>query len=407
MIFLKLGLMFALLGFSAFFSGSETALFSLNAIKIRKMERRGKDTRLIQELLKNPHKLIVTILVGNTLVNIAISVVATSLFLEHFGNKGLGISIGITTLILLIFGEISPKTLAIEKCETVSLIIAGPLKIFSALIFPVRRALRLISERLIRIAKIGGKKEPTLTEEELKTIIDVGHKEGVVKRRERDMIRSVLEFTDTEVKDIMTPRVDIQAVSLDMEQDEFLAFARRVKHSKIPVYDGSIDKIVGIVQTKEIFWNQKKNFVEFIRPVNFIPGSKKIDDLLKAFDEQQAKLAIVVDEHGGTDGLLTLEDILEEIFGEIYDEFETPEHLVKKIDERHFRISGKAEIGEINEKLNLNIPEGEYDTFAGFILELLDKIPAEGEIVKFKNSTFVVEKMIGKRIKSVLAENRS
>lgn len=308
---------------------------------------------------------------------------------------------------MLVFGEVTPKTLAIEKGESLSLIVAKPLKYFSQLVFPLRKILCLIADNLLRLTKISSKKEPTLTEEELKTIIDVGQREGVVKRGERELIHSMLEFTDTEAKDIMTPRVDIKAASLDMNQEEFLKFARKITHSKIPVYENSIDKIVGVVYTKEIFLNLERNFVESIRPVIFIPGTKKIDDLLKTFDQQKTKIAIVVDEYGGTNGLLTLEDILEEIFGEIYDEFETPEHLIEKIDDRRFRVSGKAAISEINEKLNLNIPEGEYETFAGFILELLDKIPVKGEIVKFKNLTFLIEKMKGRRIKTILIRRES
>lgn len=391
-----------LLFLSAFFSGSETALFSLNTIKLRKMERRGKDTRIISELLKEPSRLLVTLLIGNTLVNVVISVVATSLSLQLFGNKGLGLAIGVVTFLLLIFGEVTPKTFAIEKGESLSLIVAKPLKYFSHLIFPLRNILRLIADRLIRLTRISSKREPTLTEEELKTIIDVGHREGVVKKGEREMIRSVLEFTDTEARDIVTPRVDIKAASLDMTQQEFLEFARKIKHSKIPVYENSVDKVVGVIYAKETFLNPERSFVESIRPVAFIPGTKKIDDLLKAFDEQKTKIAIVVDEYGGTDGLVTLEDILEEIFGEIYDEFETPEHLIEKIDDKRFKVSGKVAIIDVNEKLNLNIPEGEYETLAGFVLELLDKIPVEGERVKFKDLTFVIEKMIGKRIKMVL-----
>lgn len=396
-----------LLFFSAFFSGSETALFSLNPIKLRKMERRHKDVRTISNLLKEPSHLLITILIGNTLVNVILSVVATSLSLELFGSKGLVLAIGAVTFLLLVFGEVTPKTFAIEKGETFSLIVAGPLKYFSRLVFPLRNVLYLIANSAIRLTKTGSKNEPTLTEEELKTIIDVGHREGVVKKEEREMIRSVLEFTDTEAKDIMTPRVDIKAASLDMKQEEFLEFAREIKHSKIPVYEKSIDKIVGVVNAKEVFLNLERNFVEAIRPVIFIPGTKKIDDLLKTLDQKKTKIAIIVDEHGGTDGLLTLEDILEEIFGEIYDEFETPEHLIEWINDKRFKVSGKVAVGEINEKLNLNIPEGEYETFAGFVLELLDKIPVEGERVRFKDLTFLIEKMIGKRIKTVLIERES
>jgi len=334
-------------------------------------------------------------------VNVAASALTTALCVEIFGDKGLGIAIGVMTFLLLVFGEVSPKTYAMYRAETLSLIVLKPLWFISKIFFPIRVVLRRLTDKIIFSIGIKSTKEPTLTEEEFKTIIDVGHKEGVVKKYERDMIRSVLEFTDTNVEEIMTPRVDIKAMSLEYSQEQFLQFVRENQFSKIPVFINSIDKIIGVVYVKELFLNSQKNYKDLIRPVMFVPGTKKIDELLRLFDEQKIKIAIVVDDYGGTDGLVTLEDIQEEIFGEIYDEFEMPEKLIEQLDKNSFRIIGKVSIDTVNEQLNTKIPE-ERETLAGFVLELFAKIPQEGEKVQFKKLTFEIEKLAGKRIKSII-----
>jgi len=394
-------LVFILLGFSAFFSGSETALFSINNLKFRKLQRSGKDVSMLSRFLNDPSRLLITILIGNMFVNVAASALTTALCVEIFGDKGLGIAIGVMTFLLLVFGEVSPKTYAMYRAETLSLIVLKPLWFISKIFFPIRVVLRRLTDKIIFSIGIKSTKEPTLTEEEFKTIIDVGHKEGVVKKYERDMIRSVLEFTDTNVEEIMTPRVDIKAMSLEYSQEQFLQFVRENQFSKIPVFINSIDKIIGVVYVKELFLNSQKNYKDLIRPVMFVPGTKKIDELLRLFDEQKIKIAIVVDDYGGTDGLVTLEDIQEEIFGEIYDEFEMPEKLIEQLDKNSFRIIGKVSIDTVNEQLNTKIPE-ERETLAGFVLELFAKIPQEGEKVQFKKLTFEIEKLAGKRIKSII-----
>ena len=401
----KIILIFILLFFSAFFSGSETALFSINTLKFRKLQRSGKDVSILRRFLNNPSRLLITILTGNMLVNVAASAITTTLFVDIFGNKGVGISVGVMTLLLLIFGEVSPKTYAIYRAEELSLSVSKPMWIISKIFFPIRIVLQKLTNKIIFSFRLKPKKEPTLTEEEFKTIIDVGHKEGVVKKYERDMIRSVLEFTDTTVGEIMTPRVDIKGASLEFSQEEFLSFARENQCSKIPVYITSIDKIIGIIYVKEFLLNSGKDYKDLIKPVMFIPGTKKITELVKLFDEQKTKIAIVLDDYGGTDGLVTLEDIQEEIFGEIYDEFEMPEELIQKISNDEFRIIAKTSIDTINEQLKVDIPE-ERETLAGFVLELFGKIPRIGEKAKFENLTFEIEKIAGRRIKSIILRKK-
>jgi len=397
----KIILIFILLGFSAFFSGSETALFSINTLRFKRLQRLGRDVSILSKFLDNPSRLLITVLTGNMLVNVAASALTTALFVDMFGDKGLVIAIFVMTVVLLIFGEVSPKTYAIYRAEEFSLSIARPLWIISKIFFPIRVILRKLTDKIILSIGIKSTKEPTLTEEEFKTIIDVGHKEGVVKKYERDMIRSVLEFTDTTVGEIMTPRVDIKGVSLGYNQEEFLRFVKDNRFSKIPLYINSLDKIIGVVYVKDVFLNLGKSYKDLVKPVMFVPSTKKIDELLKLFDEQKIKIAIVVDDYGGTDGLVTLEDIQEEIFGEIYDEFEMTERLIEQISNNEFRIAAKVDINTVNEQLNIKIPQ-ERETLAGFVLELFGKIPHEGEKIKFKNLNFEIEKIAGRRIKSVI-----
>jgi len=398
----KLISFFILLTFSAFFSGSETALLSIDNLKFRNLQKRGGNTRYISRLIKDPNRLLITVLVGNMLVNVAASALATSMLIDLFGNKGTGISIGIMTFLLLVFGEVTPKTYAINRSENFSRFVSRPLWIFSKLITPIRKILTFITNKITSLIDIESEdKEPFLTEEEFKTVLKVGHKEGQVKEQEKEMINAVLDFTDTTAEEIMTPRVDIKAVPLDMEKEKFIEFAKNIRHAKIPVYVNSIDKIIGVIYTKEAFLNPQKKFNGLVKPVLFVPGAKKIYDLAQSFGEQKTKVAVVIDEYGGTDGLVTAEDINEEIFGEIYDEFEVPEKIIEQINENQYKISGKALITDVNEELDINLPE-EQGIIAGFVLELFEKIPKTKETIKYENLTFQIEELAGKRIRSII-----
>ena len=396
----------ALLLLSAFFSGSETALFSLNILELRKLEKKGKNVSCIKQLLSNPVQLLATILIGNIIVNITASVLATSIAIRILGNYAIGSAIGVMTLLLLLFGEVTPKSIAIENSVKFSLISAKPLLIFSKIILPLRWCLKKTTESLIPVWVKPHKREPTLTEEELKTMLDVGQKEGIVHDQEREMIRAVLEFTDTDVKEVQTPRVDIKAISMEEEQDEALQLVKEFKHSIIPVYKETIDKVLGVIYTKELFLNQKKSFISLVKPVLFVPETKKIDELMEIFQKQKLKMAIAVDEHGGTAGLVTLEDILEEIFGEIYDEYETPEDRIQELDNGMYSVSGKIAINDVNEALGINLPEEEHETLAGLLLDRLGKIPTKGESIKIEDITLAVERIAARRIIRILINTK-
>lgn len=314
-----------LLIFSAFFSGSETALFSLDPLKLRKMRRRGKSTKGINFLLRNPVRLLATILIGNMIVNITASSIAAAIAIDIFGDKGVGISIGVMTFLLLLFGEVTPKRYAIERASDVSVFVSKILIYISRILLPIYWLLHRVISRFIPI----GKKEPTLSEEELKSIIDIGHREGIVAGHEKELIGAVLGFTDTIVKEIMIKREKIKAGSIDLKQDEFIKLAKEFKHSKIPVYKNSLDNIMGVVYTKELFLYPEKHFSEIMKPILSVPCKKKIKEILQIFEEQNIKIAVVLDENGLICGLVTMEDIIEEVFGEIYDEYEILTQITK------------------------------------------------------------------------------
>ena len=313
-------------------------------------------------------------------------------------------SIGLATFLLLIFGEITPKIFAIKKPEDFAYNISRPLEMFTRLIFPLRFIFENVSNMFIKAIGVRLGKEPTLTHEELKSVIEVSHRHGAMKENEKEMIRSVLELTQTSVQEIMTPRPDIKLLSVDSSQQEVLRFLREIKHSKVPVYKDNRDNIVGILYAKDFFFSLDKDFKALIKPVFFVPATKKIDVLLKDFQNQNSKVAIIVDEYGNTYGIVTFEDILEEIVGEIYDEFETAEKFVEKIDGNKFKISGKAPVYLVNDELNINIPSGDYDTVAGYMLFLFTIIPQEGEVIKAGNLSFKIEKLAGRRIKNIILE---
>ena len=379
----KLISFFILLTFSAFFSGSETALLSIDNLKFRKLQKRGGNTRYISRLIKDPNRLLITVLVGNMLVNVAASALATSMLIDLFGNKGTGISIGIMTFLLLVFGEVTPKTYAINRSENFSRFVSRPLWIFSKLITPIRKILTFITNKITSLIDIESEdKEPFLTEEEFKTVLKVGHKEGQVKEQEKEMINAVLDFTDTTAEEIMTPRVDIKAVPLDMEKEKFIEFAKNIRHAKIPVYVNSIDKIIGVIYTKEAFLNPQKKFNGLVKPVLFVPGAKKIYDLAQSFGEQKTKVAVVIDEYGGVSGIVALEDIIEEIVGEIVDEIDSPSNEFYINNRGVIITNGENNLKDLYKFFDLNPPESESTTIAGYIMEITKKIPLYGEITK-------------------------
>ncbi|MEE9474189.1 MAG: hemolysin family protein [Candidatus Hydrothermarchaeaceae archaeon] len=383
---------------SAFFAGSEIALFSVNKVRIRKLAEEGLPQAVIlNSLLERPNRLLATILVGNNLVNVGIAAIITSMSIIFFGNRGVGIAIGTATLLILIFGEITPKSFAAKNAERVSLFVAWPISVLVKLFYPFVRGIVLIISPIIRI--LGGEvKRPFVTEEEIKLLVDLGEKEGTIEKEEKEMIRGVFKFGDTTAKEVMVPRIDMSCIDGDAPVKEAKKVALETGYSRTPVYDGSIDNIVGFLFTKDLLNVDKEDtkVKDIMRQAYYVPETKKLDEILNEMQEGKTQMAIVVDEYGGTAGLVTLEDLVEEIVGEILDEKE--EFPIKIIDDTTAVINAKTSISDVNEALSTSLPEDDFGTVGGLVFNTLGDIPVVGEKVEIGNVTLIVDRMRSRRI---------
>ena len=330
LILVKIILIFILLCFSAFFSGSETALFSLGPIKLLQLkESNHPRASLIQDLIEKPRRLLISILVGNECINITASALAASLCISLLGNKGKWIAIAIMTPLILFFGEVLPKTIAVSYSEKFSSWVAKPINIFARAIFPMRWIIRKLVDRVtVFFATQGEKEESIFFEEEFKELIEVGHKEGVLETEEREMIHKILSFGDTIVSSIMTPRSRMFTLPYDPDIDHTIKKVKENHFSRIPIYKQEKNNIIGVLNAKDLLTLRNKQdeatttILSIIRQPYFVHKDKKIQDLLKEFQEKKVHLALVVNEYESVIGLVTMEDLLEELFGEIYDEFD-------------------------------------------------------------------------------------
>ncbi len=391
---------------SAFFSASETAIFSLGLTRLRgiksKSQRRHK---VLSRLLKRPSYLLATIVFGNMLVNVGLASLTTAVCVELFHEKGALIAILFSGSLILVMGEILPKTIAIYLAEQISLLAAPVIDFVGTALRPVIVGVQRLSDKVAQIIVGRQKGEVSFTEEELKTALSLGRKEGQITEAEEEMISYVLRFKDTSASQIMTPRVETVAIEEGTSQEEIFQILRRMRHSKFPVYRGSLDNVRGIIYSKDVFLHPRRDWHVFIREAIFVPESQKIDDILKVFIEKKERIAVVLDEYGGTAGIVTFEDIVEEIFGEIYDEYEFPQEPVEKIDENTYRVFGKTPIKTVNLGLDVNLPE-EEDTVAGLILSRMEKIPSSGERLDMGQVEFEVERASRRRIISVIIRVR-
>jgi putative hemolysin len=407
-----------LLGFlilSAFFSGSETALFSLNKLQLKKMQKEESGWRVnsIIKLLNDPQKTLITILTGNMFVNIAASSLATYLAIKLFGNVGIGIAGGIMIFMILVFGEIVPKSLAISNAETIAKKIARPVEIISSFLFPLILFFKIIINVLYYFfGKKRVKEKKEITEEDLITLINVGKDEGVIEEEEKKMIRNIFEFGDTMVKEVMVPRVDMACIPSEAKLNSILRLIKKMGHSRIPVYKETIDNIIGILYTKDLLvvyeqWYKSKekfDLKKIIRRAYFVPENKKIDDLLDIFQRDKIQIAIAIDEYGGTAGLVTMEDVVEEIVGEIIDEYDKETKLYEIIDNNTVIADGIISIDKINELLNIEIPENDFETLGGFIYDLMGRVPNKNETIEYKNIQITIEQVVKNRIIRVIVK---
>lgn len=409
-IYINILILGILLILSGIFSSSETALTSMNIGKINRMkEKDEKGAITLFRLKRKISKILATILIGNNIVNIAATAILTQLIVEISNGEGSTlISTAIMTVLILIFGEITPKTYAAHQPEKAALKVGRFLEILSIIFKPILWILEKITNFIIRIS--GGKvvnNIPFVTEEDIKDLVDVGEEEGVLKEEARDMINSVFEIDDLDVGDVMVPRIDIVAVSVDSSIRKALDIIIKFGHSRIPVYKDSIDNIIGLLYAKDILLFLSKENIEneridkLIRPAYYVPETKKINVLLKELQKQKIHMAIVLDEYGGTEGLVTIEDILEEIVGDILDEYDNEEDLIEKLDENVYIVKAEISLEEINDIFNVDLPDEEFDSLGGYIFNTLGRLADQGDMVTYDKLIMTVIKTHKTRIKLI------
>jgi len=411
----QIGFLIFLLVLSAFFSATETAIFSANKVKIRHMAEEGsKRAILTRRLLDQPSRLISTILVGNNAVNIGATALATTLAISVFGDKGTGIATAVMTILVLVFGEITPKTLAARRPEDFSLGASRYINVLGVIIYPVIRILNMFTNVLVKI--FGGKQpeNPLVTEEEIRMLVNVGQEEGLIDPAEREMIDSIFEFDDTLVREIMVPRIDVIAVNVNENLSNVINIIIEAGHSRIPVYEQTVDNIIGVIYAKDLLHpllgpaGKIPDVQKLMRPAYYVPESKKVRDLFAELRKEKVHMAIVLDEYGGTAGIVTIEDVIEEIVGEIQDEFDREEKSVEVLSDGSLLVDARTPIYDINEMFELDLPDDEFDTISGLVFHSLGKLPFEGQELDIGQMHVVVEKVEGRRmVKLRLNKNNS
>jgi putative hemolysin len=411
-IVLELLVLLVLVALSALLNGAEAAYFSLGRARLRRMKQAGAEPSTRVPLIDRPNDLLVTLLVAITLINIAASAIAATVAGLVFGPR---VAIVLETIVMVFvlttFTEILPMTLAVKRPEQFLRLAGRPVAWLGTLLTPARVVLGALTALVVRISSRGQTREPELTEEELRTLVDVGATEGVVEREEREMIHGVFELEDTLVRSIMVPRTDMFCLAIDTPVDEILPALRDHLHSRVPVYEETIDVIVGVLYTKELLTYMRGLPRDFdlrahLHPPYFVPETKRADALLQEFQAKRLHMAIVVDEFGGTAGLVSLEDLLEEVVGEIADEYDEPERLLQKIDATTYRVSGKLPIDDLNAAVGLSIPNEDFDTVGGWVLDLFGRVPRKAERKDTGELSVTVEKVERTRVVEVLVTLR-
>ena len=397
---IQLVILFSLLILSAFFSSAETALTTVSTVKVRAMlEESPKSSVLtLQKILDNKSKLISAVLIGNNIVNISASSLMTSLVIRLWGNAAVGIGTGILTLIVLIFGETVPKTWAMCNNEKIALAYSKIIYLIMFVLTPAIFILDKISGFFLSLLHIDTSQRSMMTETELKTYVDVSHEDGVIEQEEKKIIYNVFEFGDSVAKDIMIPRIDMTSVDVNASYDELLNIFRESMYTRIPVYENEVDNIIGIVNVKDFLLLQNRdNFQirDLMRDGYYTYEYKKTADLLLEMRSITASIALVLNEYGATVGMITLEDLLEELVGEIRDEYDEDEdELLKKIGENEYEVNGSMKLDDINDALETDLSSEDYDSIGGIIIELLDRLPAEGEEVTTENGIRLTAKQV-------------
>ena len=388
---------------SAYFSATETAFSSLNRIRIKNMAEKGnKRAGLVLKLSENYDGLLSTILIGNNIVNIASASLATVIFVKLLGDEaGASISTVVTTIVVLIFGEVSPKSIAKESPEQFAMFSAPFLNAFMVLLTPANYLFKQWKKLLSLLIRTSG--DSGITEEELLAIVEEAKQDGGIDEQEGSLIKSAIEFTELEAMDIATPRVDVTGIPVDADREEIAAVFGETGYSRLPVYKDKIDDIIGIIYQKD-FYNQVYRGVcgveAIVRPALYVAKSKKINVLLKELQKNKMHIAVVIDEFGGTMGIVTLEDILEELVGEIWDEHDVVVQEIEKISDQEYLVSGNAGVEKLMGELGC---EETFESFtvSGWVMELAERIPEEGDVLYYENMTITVMKMKDRRVEQV------
>ena len=403
--------LFVCLLLSAFFSSSETAFIALQRIRVEHLvSTKVKGADRVSRMLQHPEKLLSTILLGNNFVNTAAAALGTVLAVSLWGEeRGVLIATIVVTITLLVFCETTPKTIATQHAERLSLVLAQPIEIISWLLTPLVVALSWIASGFSKLA--GGAPVPRslVSEEEIRTMISVGHKEGTVEKDEAEMLHKVFDFGDRPVREVMVPRPEVVCIAQGSKLADFLSLYAESPLSRLPVYQENMDNVVGILSVKDVLMAQAKGTIsnqsaidDLVRPAYFTPETKRINELFAEMRDKNYRMAVVVDEYGGTAGIVSLSRLVEEIVGPVGDELAAVEKEYEIINEYTFKIDGSMRIEEANEEMELELPEGEYETVAGFVLELLGHIPKTGEQLRYKGLKIVITKMRGLKIEEIL-----
>lgn len=397
-----------LLLLSAFFSSSETALTTVNKIRMRTLSESGnKRADRVLRVTDDSGKMLSAILIGNNIVNLSASSLATSLAIHYFGNVGAGIATGILTFLILIFGEVTPKTLATIKADSIALAIAGIIDVLMKILTPVIFIINKLSMGLLFLLRINPKDgSQQMTEEELRTIVDVGQETGVIENEERNMIHNLFDFGDAEAKEIMIPRIDMTFVQVDATYQEVLDVFRQDMFTRLPVYEDTTDNVIGIINMKDFLLEQDDETFSvrsMLRDPYFTYEHKNTADLFLEMRKSSISLAIVLDEYGVTAGLITLEDLLEEIVGEIRDEYDADEEDdITQISDREFYVLGSANLDDVSDVLGYSFESDDYDTIGGYCLGLLGHLPEKNEIIITDDDVLLrIDRMDKNRIERV------
>ena len=396
-----------LVAMSAVFSSSETAITSVSKIKVRQLDQKdNKNAHLLKKLHDNMQTTISTILIGNNIVNIAASSIATILFTNIFHQNGALISTVVMTVFVLIFGEVLPKTIAQYKNKSVALKFSRFIYLLTIVFKPIVKVLNLLTRLVIKLFVGEDEDSSTLTEEELKTLVEVSEEEGVLKNQETEIMINALELKETLAVDIMTPRTSMASVDIEDAESDLKEIIKNITYSRIPVYEGSIDDIIGVLHIKELAHKIIEDDRDFkvrdiLKPAFYAYEYIPVVDLFKQMRTKNISISIIIDEYGGTSGIVTMEDILEELVGEIDDEYDN-EKEVTKLSDNEYLVDPEMRIDEVNERFDLDIQSDKFDSIGGFVIELLDRMPKSKDEVEFENLKFVVVNVDKRKITQLM-----